>query len=153
MFCTHVGQEALGCARTMHGCYVGTTVSNLRPYRTAALVQKPSRIRNILIASTIFLGAGLGYIEITDSRASVHWWLAVPLTRAIWPDAEDAHEGGVRLLKDLHRIGLHPRERGRPDDAKDLETEVFGYTLVNPLGISSGLDKYGEIPTELLALG
>jgi len=106
MFCTHVRQEALGCARTMHGCYVGTTVSNLRPYRTTALVQKPSRIRNILIASTIFLGAGLGYIEITDSRASVHWWLAVPLVRAIWPDAEDAHEGGVRLLKDLHRMAF-----------------------------------------------
>jgi len=30
---------------------------------------------------------------------------------------------------------------------------VFGTKLVNPLGISSGLEKHGEIPTQLLALG
>lgn len=128
-------------------------MTSIRAYRTAAPVQRPSQIRNILIASTIVLGAGLAYTEITDTRASVHRWLAVPLVRAIWPDAEDAHEAGVRLLKELYLYGLHPRERGRPDDAKDLDTEVFGYTLVNPLGISSGLDKHGEIPTQLLALG
>jgi len=56
-----------------------------------------------------------------------------------------------RILKELSRLGLNPRERDQ--DAKDLETEVFGTKLVNPLGISSGLDKHGEIPTQLLALG
>jgi dihydroorotate dehydrogenase len=30
---------------------------------------------------------------------------------------------------------------------------VFNHTLANPLGITSGLDKHGEIPTQLLALG
>jgi len=59
----------------------------------------------------------------------------------------------VGLLKGLYRFGLHPRERDRPDDAGDLETKVFNHTLANPLGISSGLDKHGEIPTQLLALG
>lgn len=57
------------------------------------------------------------------------------------------------MLKGLYRFGLHPRERGRPDDAGDLSVEVFNHTLTNPLGISSGLDKHGEIPTQLLALG
>jgi dihydroorotate dehydrogenase len=151
--CAHFRRHSSRCSRTTHWSYAKTTVSNLCAYTTAAPVQRPSRIKNILIASTILLAAGLGYNYITNTRASVHRWLAVPLIRAVWPDAEDAHESGVRLLKELHRFGLHPRERGRLDDAKDLETEVFGYTLVNPLGISSGLDKHGEIPTQLLALG
>jgi len=69
----------------------------------------------------------------------------------MWPDVEDAHKASVRNLKELSRLGLNPRERDQ--DAKDLETEVFGTKLVNPLGISSGLDKHGEIPTQLLALG
>lgn len=30
---------------------------------------------------------------------------------------------------------------------------MFGYTLDNPLGISAGLDKHGDIPDQLLALG
>lgn len=150
---THLRQQSLRWARKRCPSYVRSLESNSRLYATASPLQRPSPARNILLFSTIFLGAGLGYFYVTDTRASVHRWLAVPLIRAIWPDAEDAHEAGVHLLKELYRFGLHPRERGRPDDAKDLETEVFGHTLVNPLGISSGLDKHGEIPTQLLALG
>ena len=132
-----------------------TRIKEVEPrfYATALPVQRPSYTRNVLIASTITLGAGLGYLYFTDTRASVHRWLAVPLIRAIWPDAEDAHKNGVQILKVLYQLGLQPRERGRPDDERDLETKVFGHTLVNPLGISSGLDKHGEIPTQLLALG
>ena len=134
-------------------CYARTPKSDLRVYTTTRPVQRPSRIRNILVASSVSLGILLSYLYITDTRASVHRWVAVPLIRAIFEDPEDAHIGGLRLLKGLYRFGLHPRERGRPDDAGDLETEVFNYTLANPLGISSGLDKHGEIPTQLLALG
>jgi dihydroorotate dehydrogenase len=134
-------------------CHVRTPKSDLRAYTTAGPVQRPSRIRNILVASSVSLGIWLSYLYITDTRASVHRWVAVPLIRAIFEDPEDAHIGGLRLLKVLYRFGLHPRERGRPDDAGDLETKVFNHTLANPLGISSGLDKHGEIPTQLLALG
>ena len=137
----------------MHRCCIKVLAPNFRAYKTAAPIQRPSQIRKILIASTIRLGAGLGYLYITDTRTSVHRWLVPPLVRAIWPNAEDAHKGGVGLMKDLYRLGLHPRERGCPDDAQDLETEVFGNTLVNLPGISSGLDKHGEIPTQFLALG
>jgi dihydroorotate dehydrogenase len=132
-------------------CYIGTPSLQSRSYTPRLLVEKPSLAKNILLSVTIASGAGLGYLYLTDTHASVHRWLAVPLVRAIWPDAEDAHQAGVNVLKELHRFGLHPRERGH--DAKDLEIDVFGHTLVNPLGISSGLDKNGEIPTPLLALG
>lgn len=134
-------------------CHFRTPKLDLRTYSTTGLVQRPSRIRNILVASSAALGIWLGYLYITDTRASVHRWVAVPLIRAVFKDPEDAHIGGVRMLKELYRFGLHPRERGRPDDAGDLETTVFNHTLANPLGISSGLDKHGEIPTQLLALG
>ena len=152
--CVPIRRKALTSTRALDRCHIQKPTSNFRTYTTTKpIIQRPSRIRTIVIASAICLGTGLGYLYITDTRASVHRWLVPPLVRTIWPDAEDAHKGGVGILKELHRFGLHPRERGRPDDAKDLETEVFGYRLVNPLGISSGLDKHGEIPSQLLALG
>ena len=122
-----------------------------RAYATSSPGKGSFLVRNALLFTTIALGSGIGYLYITDTRSSVHRWFAVPLIRAIWPDAEDAHHAGVSILKALHRFGIHPRERGR--DTKDLEVNVFGHTLVNPLGISSGLDKNGEIPTALFALG
>ncbi|KAL8825893.1 MAG: hypothetical protein Q9191_004133 [Dirinaria sp. TL-2023a] len=53
----------------------------------------------------------------------------------------------------LYQFGLHPRERDNPDRAGDLEVEVFGHTLQNPIGTSAGIDKHAEIPDPLLALG
>lgn len=55
--------------------------------------------------------------------------------------------------QELHRFGLHPREKGRLNDAKDLEIKVVDYTLVSPLGISNGLNNNGEISTQLLTFG
>ena len=65
-----------------------------------------------------------GYYYVTDTRSSVHRWLAVPALRWIYEDAEDAHEAGIKALKGLHAFGVHPRERGDPDLAGDLEIEV-----------------------------
>ena len=36
---------------------------------------------------------------------------------------------------------------------QNLEVEVFGHTLSNPIGTSAGIDKHGEIPDPLFALG
>lgn len=149
----HLRRQSLKSTRALLRCYTKTPAFNLRAYTTAKSIQRPFQFKTLFIASAICVGAGLGYLYITDTRASVHRWLGPPLIRVLWPDAEDAHKGGVELFKKLYRFGLHPRERCCPDDAKDLETEVFGNTLLNPLGISSGLDKHGEIPTQLLALG
>ena len=89
----------------------------------------------------------------TDTRSGIHRWLAVPLLRFFYDDAEDAHEAGTRVLKALHSFGLHPRERGDADTAGDLGVEVFGHVLTNPIGTSAGIDKHAEIPSALLDLG
>jgi len=115
-----------------------------------------TRLKNLLFGTSIFLFGAFGYLYITDTRAGVHQWLAVPLLRWIYPDAEDAHHAGTATLKALYSFGIHPRERNsKAQDAKgaDLSVEVFGHKLQNPIGTSAGIDKLAEIPDALLALG
>ncbi|KAL9095269.1 MAG: hypothetical protein Q9165_002525 [Trypethelium subeluteriae] len=112
-----------------------------------------SRLRYLFYGSSLTLLSYLGYIYITDTRAAIHTYLVIPALRLLYPDPEDAHEVGNAALKALYTWGLHPRERGQPDVTGDLQTEVFGYTLANPIGTSAGIDKNAEIPSPLLALG
>lgn len=112
-----------------------------------------TRAKNLVYGSLLTFGLGFGYLYITDTRASVHEWLVVSALRQIYPDGEDAHHAGTAILKALYKFGLHPRERNSPDLAGDLEVEVFGHTLSNPIGTSAGIDKGAEVPTQLLALG
>lgn len=65
-----------------------------------------------------------GYFYTTDTRASIHKYVVVPLVRWLYPDAEDAHHAGVVALKKLYRLGLHPRERDSPDQDGTLATQV-----------------------------
>lgn len=78
------------------------------------------------IAFRVLLGAGLvgGYLYVTDTRASAHRYVVVPLLRWLYPDAEEAHHVGVATLKRLYCWGLHPRERGHPDNDGLLATKV-----------------------------
>ena len=85
-----------------------------------------TRIKNLLLGTTIGLILVFGYYYITDTRAGVHQWLFVPSLRMLYDDAEEAHEAGVKALKGLYGFGVHPRERGNPDGAGDLQVEV-GY--------------------------
>jgi dihydroorotate dehydrogenase len=71
--------------------------------------------------------------------------------RYLYPDAEDAHRAGVSALKELYTWNLHPRERGTPESP--LATTIFGHVVDNPVGISGGLDKYGELLDPLFAIG
>ncbi|KAJ5176010.1 uncharacterized protein N7482_001887 [Penicillium canariense] len=109
--------------------------------------------RKALYGTSLAVVLLVGYIYGTDTRASIHQYAVVPLIRLLYPDAEDAHHVGVDNLKLLYRYGLHPRERGNPDSDGALATEVFGYTLSNPIGISAGLDKHADIPDALLDIG
>ncbi|KAL8762668.1 MAG: hypothetical protein Q9184_001375 [Pyrenodesmia sp. 2 TL-2023] len=113
----------------------------------------PTRLKNILLGSTIGLSLIMGYYYVTDTRASIHEWLVIPCLRYFYPDAEDAHEFGNRALKALYSFGIHPRERGNSDAWGDLAIEVFGYTLQNPIGTSAGIDKHCDIPDALFAAG
>ncbi|KAL9073762.1 MAG: hypothetical protein Q9157_004627 [Trypethelium eluteriae] len=112
-----------------------------------------TRLRFFFYGTSLVLFTYLGYIYITDTRAAIHTYLIIPALRFLYPDPEDAHEVGNAALKALYTWGLHPRERGQPDVTGDLQTEVFGYTLANPIGTSAGIDKNAEIPSPLLALG
>jgi dihydroorotate dehydrogenase len=127
---------------------------------TAAATQTATNIRstgtrtkNIIFGTVLAFTLSFGYLYVTDTRASIHEWLLVPALRQIYPDGEDAHHAGNRILKALHSLGLNPRERGNDDAAGDLAVEVFGHTLANPIGTSAGIDKGGEIPTPLIELG
>ncbi|KAJ5753650.1 uncharacterized protein N7511_007803 [Penicillium nucicola] len=111
------------------------------------------RSKKALYGTSLALTLLVGYIYGTDTRASIHRYGIVPLIRQFYPDAEDAHHMGVDMLKMLYPYGLHPRERGNPDSDGALATEIFGYTISNPIGISAGLDKHADIPDALLDLG
>lgn len=81
--------------------------------------------KKALYGTSLALALLVGYIYGTDTRASVHRYGVVPLIRLLYPDAEDAHHLGVENLKVLYQYGLHPRERGNPDQDGALETEVM----------------------------
>jgi dihydroorotate dehydrogenase len=110
-----------------------------------------SRAWNVLYGSSAILLVSLGYIYVTDTRASIHRYVIPPLVQFFYPDPEDAHHSTTTALKELYTVNLHPRERKRDD--KSLAVEVFGQLLPNPIGISGGLDKHADIPDALFALG
>ncbi|KAG0652213.1 Dihydroorotate oxidase [Hyphodiscus hymeniophilus] len=115
-----------------------------------------TRLKNILYGTSLSFFLVFSYLYITDTRASVHHWLAVPSLRWLYPDAEDAHHVGTEALKALYTYGLHPRERTSSSELTkntDLSVTVFGQRLQNPIGTSAGIDKLAEIPDALLALG
>ncbi|EED20604.1 dihydroorotate reductase PyrE, putative [Talaromyces stipitatus ATCC 10500] len=123
------------------------------PIATITKKNKKSPLRKFIFRSSIAFVLFGGYLYFTDTRASAHRYIAVPIIRWLFPDAEDAHHAGVAALRELYKFGLHFRERSSPDLGGKLATQVFGYTLSNPIGISGGLDKHAEIPDPLFALG
>ncbi|CAD6503514.1 BgTH12-03176 [Blumeria graminis f. sp. triticale] len=110
----------------------------------------------IWYTSITLLSMTAGALYITDTRASIHRWLAVPMLNLIYPDVEDAHCYGNIILRGLYSLGLHPRERNPlftgVKDA-DLSVSVFNRVISNPIGTSAGVDKLAEIPDILFALG
>jgi dihydroorotate dehydrogenase len=56
-------------------------------------------------------------------------------------------------LKTLYKFGLHPRERDGLDARGQLQVQLFGHALSNPIGTSAGIDKHAEVPSQLLAIG
>lgn len=115
--------------------------------------RSPSRLVDFLYGATLAFGVGTAYFYITDTRASAHRYIVIPTLRFFYPDPEDAHHAGNHILKVLWDFGLNPRERGDPDQNRDLEIEVFGQLLRNPIATSAGIDKQAEIPDALFDVG
>jgi dihydroorotate dehydrogenase len=67
-----------------------------------------------------------------------------PLLRLL--DAEDAHRLAILALK------IPPHLRLVRDDPR-LAVRAFGLNFPNPVGMSAGFDKHGEVPDALLRLG
>jgi dihydroorotate dehydrogenase len=129
--------------------------TSINPIRNASTSSNPplNRVRNLIYGTTAIAAVSIGYLYVTDTRASVHEYVVPPVVRLFYPDAEDAHHFGTRTLKELYTLGVHPRERGAGDADGKLNIEAFGHVLANPIGISGGMDKHADIPDALLALG
>ena len=68
--------------------------------------------------------------------------MALPLSRLM--DAETAHGLTIKALK------FAPLPRAAPDDVQ-LAVRAFGLNFPNPIGMSAGFDKHGEVPDALAA--
>ncbi|KAG6016258.1 hypothetical protein E4U54_001897 [Claviceps lovelessii] len=112
-----------------------------------------SRAKAIVYGGAVAAAAYVAYLYTTDTRAFIHRYVVPRLLRAVYPDAEDAHHAGTRTLKTLHEFGLAPRERGSSLQTPELATTVWDTQLSNPIGISAGLDKDGEIADVLFGFG
>ena len=141
------------CHQTRHRSKK-TTDRRFNGLRQASTLASPvTSLRSIFYGTALVLGSSLLYLYITDTRASVHRWLVVPALRILYGDAEEAHHAGTSALKFLWQFGIYPRERGDSDSVGDLQVEVFGYNLVNPVATSAGIDKDADIPDALFAIG
>ncbi len=141
----------ISCSQSRSASTIGAAAASTNAAQDARSVF--TRLKNLLVGTTLGLTLVLGYYYTTDTRASFHEWLVIPCLRYFYPDAEDAHEFGNKALKALGSFGLQPRERGNPDAKGDLAVEVFGHTLRNPIGTSAGIDKHCDIPDVLLSAG
>ncbi|EXJ90288.1 hypothetical protein A1O1_03387 [Capronia coronata CBS 617.96] len=125
--------------------------------RYASTTDRPStwgsRIINVCYGATLALGLGIVYLYVTDTRASAHRYIVIPALRFIYKDPEEAHHAGNQALETLWDLGLYPRERADLDQKGDLEVEVFGRILKNPVATSAGIDKHADIPDALFAIG
>ncbi|KAF2484964.1 hypothetical protein BDY17DRAFT_292663 [Neohortaea acidophila] len=143
-------------ARTLRRPTSPAKLTPFIPRRSAssAAASPTNKLRNAIYGTGLVFLVAFGYYYITDTRASVHQWFSVPVLRLLHTDPEEAHHAGIRYIKGLYDFNLHPRERGPTDEELgDLKIEVFGHVLGNPVGTSAGIDKDGQIPSALFALG
>ncbi|KAJ2614792.1 dihydroorotate dehydrogenase [Coemansia sp. RSA 1365] len=135
--CARVGGNRLRNT-TMLGALAAT-----RAFGTKAA--PPSRLRNIVWASTGAVVCGLGYLYVTDSSAGIHKYVFTPILRLL--DPEDAHNLAVAMLK----YGMCPVDRAADDSL--LAVELWGKQVSNPIGLAAGFDKNAEAIDSLFGLG
>jgi dihydroorotate dehydrogenase len=120
---------------------------------TSASPDKTRSGRLTKLAICLGLGSSISWYYMTDTRSGIHRWLVPRAQRLLYPDAETAHNYSVREMKSTYSSGLYPRERNSDKLDAALEVKVWEHTLSNPIAISAGLDKKGEIIDPLFVLG
>src|ERR1700753_3645685 len=63
-----------------------------------------SRTKSWIYGTSGLLVVSLGYLYLTDTRASIHRYVVPPLVRWLYPDAEEAHRVGVATMKELYSL-------------------------------------------------
>ncbi|KAL1407450.1 Dihydroorotate dehydrogenase (quinone), mitochondrial [Vanrija albida] len=102
------------------------------------------------IAGSIAIGtSALLVAYYYDSRSVVHEHVVMPLIRRLVPDAEDGHKIAVKILS----LPSWARPHDTGIDGPELETELFGLPLSNPVGVAAGFDKDAQAIDGLFDLG
>lgn len=119
------------------------------PCKRSIHSQKPLQSKILPIPNpTVLLALTLGLAAYSlDARSAANEYLWCPLIR-FCTTAEEGHNLGIHLLK----AGVYPRLFSDVDD-DILKVNVFGKTLSNPIGMSAGFDKHGEVIDPLFNLG
>ncbi|KAK8865841.1 dihydroorotate dehydrogenase (fumarate) [Kwoniella newhampshirensis] len=109
----------------------------------------PSSPPRRYLSTTLLLGSGvllLAYYY--DSRSLLHEHVVMPLVRYA-VDPEEGHKLAVRVLG--WDKWARPRDMGV--DGAELQAELFGFRLKNPVGIAAGFDKDADAIDGLFDLG
>ncbi|EPQ25908.1 uncharacterized protein PFL1_06581 [Pseudozyma flocculosa PF-1] len=105
-----------------------------------------ARTRQFAYLVLTLAGGAFAVAYYLDSRSGIHRWVAIPLLKA-FTDPETAQKLAIKLLE----TGLAPKDFGVDDEI--LQTELFGKTISNPIGLAAGFDKQAEAIDGLLDLG
>ncbi|WVN85863.1 dihydroorotate dehydrogenase (fumarate) [Cryptococcus depauperatus CBS 7841] len=112
-------------------------------------VTSSARPRRHYFSTALLLGGGVLFAAYYyDSRSLLHEYVVMPVIR-LTANPEEGHKLAVRLL------GLpkwaRPRDIGY--DGEELQSELFGFKLKNPIGIAAGFDKDADAIDGLFDLG
>ncbi|MBW0494856.1 hypothetical protein O181_034571 [Austropuccinia psidii MF-1] len=111
-----------------------------------------SRLVNLTKLSTLIVTLVALYAYLSDTRAGLHSWLALPLIKSITnDDPEKAHHLAIKILKLLSKYHLIV-DKPQPDDEK-LSFKLWGRKFDNPIGMAAGFDKNGDAIDGLFDIG
>ncbi|KAI9007061.1 Dihydroorotate dehydrogenase-domain-containing protein [Gaertneriomyces semiglobifer] len=132
----------LRAARSFEGSrFIGTTTTGTTEFSSA--YSRLTTFASFVAGSSLAI---LAYLYLSDTRASVHRHVFMPILHAAM-DAEDAHKFSIWLAK--HK--LVPSQKV-PDDIV-LHTSIWGKEVSNPIMLAAGYDKNAEAIDSLLRFG
>ncbi|EIW68161.1 hypothetical protein TREMEDRAFT_32541, partial [Tremella mesenterica DSM 1558] len=144
-----VPRLSLGHAGSHTRNYLYSPLPLRRPHiKTTSTRHASSSVPRRFISTTLLLGTSVALVAYYyDSRSLMHEHVMMPLARLI--DPETGHKLAIRLLS----LPKWARPRDMGVDGKELEAEIFGIPLKNPIGIAAGFDKDAEAIDGLFDLG